>query len=131
MKEISEMTRKEIAKLPRRVWSEILCEVNAIIIIPTRHKHDSGFMCMQYVACMKDRYILCGGGDVFHIDGIGGFGKWTVAGGVPCMIPPKGWSIDCLPKSGYLRLWSSTKKLTCESDLSSMCITTDNTTGKI
>jgi hypothetical protein len=32
-----------------------------------------------------------------------------------------GWNIDCLKKSGYMRLWCS-RKITCEGDWSSMCI---------
>jgi hypothetical protein len=127
LKPIDQMTRKEIAAISRRAWTEELHGVTAIVIIPTRRKHDSGYMCIDYVACMPGKYVMCGGGDVIHLEGIGGYGyKWSLNGGVPKMIPPSAFDIDCLPKSGYLRLFvSGDRKIVCESDLSSMCVSTE------
>jgi len=81
------------------------------------HIHDSGYRVMDFVAIKKRKPIclLSGCSDVIHIDGIGGFGKdWLEKyGDVPDKIPPSGWSIDCLAKSGLLRIWSTLGKMTC------------------
>lgn len=58
---------------------------------------------------MKSFCKLSGCSDVIHIDGIGGYGKWTADRGVPTLVPPKGWSIDCLKKSKLIRLFSDGK----------------------
>lgn len=64
---------------------------------------------------------LAGGSDVLHIDGIGGFGfRWLGRyGTVPKAIPPSGWEIDCLPKSGLFRIFASGYKIFCGAALSS------------
>jgi hypothetical protein len=84
--------------------------------------HDSGYRCMDFVACSKREAIclLSGCSDVMHFDGIGGFGENWVRkyGTVPKLIPPSGWSIDCLPKSGLLRVFCD-GKIKCSSALSS------------
>jgi len=75
--------------------------------------HGSGFRLMDFVA-VEDGHPICrlsGCSDVLHLDGIGGFGyNWIAKGDVPKLIPPKGWRIDCLPKSGLLRIWPSSQK---------------------
>ena len=122
MKELNEMTRKDFDTLPERKCNEVLEGCDSIVIIPSRKKHDSGYACFGYIAVKGDTAWKCGGGDVIHIDGIGGYGKdWVTRNiGVPRMVDVKGWNIDCLMKSGYLRIWSSTGKITCDPDLSSM-----------
>ena len=50
------------------------------------------------------------------INGTLGYGKWT--GDIPKFIKPRAWSIDSLPGSGLLRIFSSSH-LTCGFDLSS------------
>lgn len=119
---IENMTRKDFNALPlRKNWNvDFICD--SMVILPLRTKHDSGFRCMDFVACIKNEAIcrLSGCSDVIHIGGIGGFGhdwlnKYKT---VPRMIPPAGWSIDCLPKSGLLRLFCD-KDLICGGSLSS------------
>jgi hypothetical protein len=124
-KSIEEMTRKDFAKIQKRKGSfgEDLRDVKSIVLIPTRRKDDSGFVIMDYVAYKLDgSFIYCGGGDVFHLGGIGGLGyDWIHKySGVPAMVPPCDWNIDCLPASGYLRLFSMSGKIICGPDLSSM-----------
>ena len=118
------MTRKEFELLPHRKWDEeIIC--NSLIILPGRakDKHDSGYRSMDFVAVInsKPKCLLSGCSDVIHIDGIAGLGdNWVNKyGGVPKLIPPSGWSIDCLPKSGLLRMWPSSGKIKCAPALSS------------
>lgn len=88
-------------------WSRDIGEFSSLVIIPQDYAHDSGWMCMDFVAVSKEGEPICrlsGCSDVLNIDGIGGFGNWRV-GKMPSRIEPKGWSIDCLP-CGYLRLFS-------------------------
>ena len=78
-----------------------------MVIIPLDYAHDSGWMCMDFVAVNEDDEPVCrlsGCSDVLNLDGIGGYGNWR-GGEVPRYIETKGWSIDCLP-CGYLRLFS-------------------------
>ena len=88
-------------------WSRDIGEFSALVIIPQDYAHDSGWMCMDFVAVDKEGEPICklsGCSDVLDLDGIGGYGKW-LDGELPNCIKPKGWRIDCLP-CGYLRLFS-------------------------
>jgi hypothetical protein len=110
MKEINEWTRKEFEELPfRDSWDADIGLIGALVILPTTRKHDSGFRCLDFVAVVGNRPIcrLSGCSDVIHIEGIGGFGKdwYKRYGTVPELVSPKAWSIDCLNKSGLLRLF--------------------------
>jgi len=114
---IDKMTREQFDKLPyRNDWGkEVTCD--SIIILPLKEMHDSGYRCMDFVA-VKDNKAVCrlsGCSDVIHIDGIAGLGKdWLKKyGTVPKTVPPAGWSIDCLPKSGLLRLWPQSMRVSC------------------
>lgn len=74
------------------------------------HMHDSGYRCIEVVAVDEKNRPICrvtGCSDAIHLDGIGGLGKdWiTKYGRVPDLVPPSGWTIDCLPKSGLVRLF--------------------------
>lgn len=107
-KHIFNMTKENFEKVPKRGgWSKDIGEFDSLIIIPQNHAHDSGWMCMDFVAVNKDGEPTCrlsGCSDVLNLDGIGGYGDWR-GGEVPRFVEPKGWSIDCLP-CGYLRLFS-------------------------
>ena len=108
---IDEMTRKDFEALPfRKNWDSSV-ECDSIIILPGRSKdiHDSGYRKMDFVA-VKDNKPICllsGRSNVIYIDGIGGCGlNWLeVYKTVPSCIPPRSWNIDCLKKSGLLRLF--------------------------
>ena len=59
---------------------------------------------------------------MLHLNGIGGYGEnwFEKYHGRPKLVPPSGWSIDCLPESGLLCVFSSVKRwLTCGEALSS------------
>ena len=107
-KKVFNMTKEDFEKVPERGgWSRDIGEFNSLIIIPQDHAHDSGWMCMDFVAVNKDGEPICrlsGCSDVLNLDGIGGYGNWR-GGEVPRFIEPQGWRIDCLP-CGYLRLFS-------------------------
>jgi hypothetical protein len=118
---ITKMTKKEFESLPVRKWGEEISLCDSLVILPTNHKHDSGYMTMDFVACNENRPIcrLSGCSDVLHIDGIGGYGEREEGKFFPDMIKPRAWSIDCLPKSKLLRLFSAHGKIRCGLALSS------------
>ena len=71
-------TKKELESLPAREWNEDIGEFDSLIILPTKHLHDSGFWCMDFVAVKGSEPFcrLSGCSDVIHIDGIGGYRDW-------------------------------------------------------
>ena len=103
------MTKEDFEKVPERDgWAKDIREFNSLVIIPMDYEHDSGWMCMDFVAVNKEGEPICklsGCSDVLNLDGIGGYGDWR-CGELPKLVEPKGWSIDCLP-CGYLRLFSN------------------------
>lgn len=124
---INEMTRKEFEALPQLPESSYYdVPFGSLIILPGKANalHDSGFRCMAFVLVGEDGQPLGkigGGSDVIHIDGIGGYGyKWLERyEGCPAEIPVSGWSVDCLAKSGLLRLFCAARRMTCSLPFSS------------
>jgi len=110
---VTEMSRKEFDALPNRKWNEDIGEFDSMVILPLRTKHDSGYRCLDFVAVRQGKPIckLAGGSDVVHLNGIGGYGlNWLyIYGTCPKQVPPVDWSIDCLPKSGLLQIFTSGK----------------------
>ncbi len=128
MKDINEWTRKEFEALPfAGHWdNKDVGPISCLVILPTKRKHDSGYRCLDFVAVVDNKPTcrLSGCSDVIHIEGIAGFGKdWVKKyNACPDLVPPKGWSMDCLAKSGLLRLFchgGGWKKLTVGPALSS------------
>lgn len=104
-KTIQECTRKDFQALPWRDSYDTEIECDSLVIMPTRRKHDSGYLCMDFIAARKCIPICrCSGcSDILHIEGIGGYGKWR--GSIPDLVKPQTWAIDCLPKSGLLHIF--------------------------
>lgn len=104
---IFDMKKSDFKTIPHIPWNNNKdIKFNCLVIIPTNRKHDSGYRCMEYCA-VKDGEpigIFGGSSDVLHLDGIGGYGKWTTT--IPNKFDRKPWNIDCLP-CGYLCLWCS------------------------
>ena len=104
---VFDMKKEDFEKVPKRGgFLKDIGEFSALVIIPQDCAHDSGWMCMDFVAVSKEGEPICrlsGCSDVLNLDGIGGYGNWY-DGEFPNYIEPKGWSIDCLP-CGYLRLF--------------------------
>lgn len=84
---------------------------HSIIIVPTEEIHDSGFVCMKFILADGAKLVGVVGGwsDVININGIGGYGKDFRTAITTRMVPCVDWSIDCLPESGCLRLFSHKK----------------------
>ena len=75
---IFEMEKEDFKKLPKRDgFLKNVGEFYSLVIIPQDCKHDSGWMCMDFVAVNKEGEPICrlsGCSDVLHLDGIGGYG---------------------------------------------------------
>ncbi len=125
MQDISKMTRKEFDAVPLRNWNDDIGPFRSMVILPGRIKdmHDSGYRAMDFVAVDdKDKPIcrLSGCSDVIDIEGIGGLGKdWYKTPADKRHVPNTGWIIDCLPKSGLLRIFSGRGNMTVGPALSS------------
>ena len=103
---IMEMTKEDFERVEQAEYGKEY-KFESLVIIPTGYKHESGFVCMKYVAVNNVSEPICwfaGGSDVLHIDGIGGYGGKRSGWKPIDSVPPKGWVIDCLP-CGYLRLF--------------------------
>ena len=103
MKNVDEMTKKELLEIENFMPT---VDFNAIVIVPTKYKHDSGYRCMKFILCdgLKIVGAVSGCSDVVHINGIGGYGL-----SFDGQIKGYDWSIDCLFKSSCVRLFSSEK----------------------
>ena len=105
---VFDMTKEDFEKVPERDgWAKDIGEFSSLVIIPMDYAHDSGWMCMDFIAVDKNNEPICklsGCSDVLNLDGIDGYGEWR-SGELSKLVKPKGWCIDCLP-CGYLRLFS-------------------------
>jgi len=127
--DVGNMTVKQFRAIGALPWDkEVRCQ--SLIILPLggrkRDLHDSGYRCMDFIAVNDDGTIMgriSGSSDVINIEGIGGFGKNGLNryGKVPDLLPPREWNIDCLAKSGCLRLFSG-YGIICTEALSSFSI---------
>jgi len=115
MKSIDNYTQKEFKALGLRGWNEDIGVFDSLVILPTRRKHDSGYRMMDFVAVKNNKPIcrLSGCSDVVHIGGLIGEGLNS------------NWSIDCLSKSGLLRLFNGSKKIRVGAALSSFEVFTE------
>ncbi len=75
-KSYTQWTRKEFEALPRpsSFTNEEIGEIDKLIILPTRRKHESGFRCMEFVTVQNGvpTYIVSGCSDLIHLGGISG-----------------------------------------------------------
>lgn len=102
MKDAKNMTKKELLAIENFMPEK---DYNAIVIVPTKYIHDSGFRCMKFILCYGTEIVgaVSGCADVIHLNGIGGYGLKTKDYGRNKK--GYGWRIDCLPKSNCVRLF--------------------------
>jgi hypothetical protein len=119
---IIDMTRKQFENVPKReTWHEnVVCD--SIVIMPLKKIHDSGYRYLDFVAIKSGEplFRLSGCSDALHIEGIGGSGERK--NGIFSyydLVDRKAWNMDCLPKSGLLRIWVDNCELVCGPSLSS------------
>lgn len=120
----AEIQRKSVQKYRvRLLTSRIFSWVKRPDLWDIEGMHDSGYRCMTFVAVKNNKPIcrISGCSDVIHIDGIGGYGhRWySKYSGVPKMVPPTDWNIDCLAESGLLRMFNGERNILCGASLSS------------
>jgi len=93
-----------------RCWLAGLLHLDRPPIYTIDGLHDSGYRCMDFIA-VKDEKPICRlsrCSDVIHIEGIGGLGyDWLARyNEVRVLVPPREWNVDCLKRSGLLRLFN-------------------------
>lgn len=97
---LNDMTKKQFKEMK---YFKPTSPFTDIIVVPTDDIHESGYRCMKFVLwnAIKGEIsgVVGGASDVIHFNGIGGYGKSVYA-------EPKrvAYTIDCLKKSGYLRI---------------------------
>lgn len=98
--ELLNLTKEDFKKAPYLSFMDPPVEFNSLVVMPTSQIHDSDFRCMEFCALLDGKPIamLGGGSDVFHFDGIGGYGVDRDK------VERKEWCFDCLP-CGYIRIW--------------------------
>lgn len=108
MKPIKEWTRQEFESLPLLEYENYINKFDAIIILPMVELHDSGYACMSFIPVCNPTPLgrIAAGSDSICIDGICGS---DYKDGVETTFKDvlfKGWTIDCLPQSGLMRIFS-------------------------
>jgi len=123
---IGDLTRRQLESIPHRNnWDDEIGLFDSLILLPARRKeelHDSGYRCIDFVAVREGKAIcrLSGCSDVLHINGIGGYGKFT--GTIPDTMPIMSWNMDCLPRSGLMQLFCAGHKLRADPAMSSFSV---------
>lgn len=105
MKPLKSMTVADFKALPFVTdVKEPSTTFDAVVLLPTRHRHSSGYRCIELVAVQAGQPLYRFGTsmDVLALDGIGGGGKEYNLHSVE----PKGWQLDLLD-CGYLRIYTS------------------------
>ena len=78
---------------------------DAFVIVPMKSKHDSGYRNMKYILMNEHEIVgvVGGGSDVVHFNGFDGMGEDYK--NRTRMKKAVSYSIDCLPKSGCVRVF--------------------------
>lgn len=126
---ILDMKKSDFKSLPRFDWENYNnkeIKFDSLIIIPTTHKHDSGYKCMEYCAVKNGEPIGIFGGesDVIYLDYINEYDKMLATGN------HKTWKMDCLP-CGYVHLWCNGYNLIASGCLSNFELYTKKKHGKM
>lgn len=98
-KHINAMKLKEFYKVQYRECFDSKIECSSLVILPTKKMHDSGYRCMDFVAVDKHDYPICrcsGCSDVLRLYN-------SIHYQYPTL---EKLAIDCLPKSGLLRVFA-------------------------
>ena len=116
-----DMTREEFEALPYRegISDTSGFRFRSLIILPKHDEplHESGYLCMDFIAVDDNDKPICrlaGGSDALHFDGIGGEGWLNLVNSTydPTRLA-SGWTIDCLPTSGLIRIFPMYGKEIC------------------
>ena len=91
---------------------------NAVYVLNTKEKHDSGFYMMRYVFEKNGEIVgACGGySDVIHLNGIGGYGIQFEKALRTRECPVMDWAID-IPFPGCFRIFTRSKYMTLDDQI--------------
>lgn len=98
--------REELLSVPKRKWDDVIHGVDAVYIIPSRRKHDSGYACMDFVASFN-----------------GNKGKPMVRFGGGCddvRLKGSHFRMDCEYPSRIIRIWNDSRSFYITHDISSI-----------
>lgn len=111
--ETDELLNTTITELRNTEYGYLGVPFTEIVIVPTTHKHSSGWGCMKFLLFRNKQLVGClgGGSDVVHLNGIGGYGKYGSRTFWRTLVPKISWKIDCLPRSKCLRVWCEDKMI--------------------
>ena len=86
-----------------------------LVIVPMNEVHASGYRCMKFILEMNHKIVGVVGGwqDVVKVNGTLGAGLNFTKSLETGMVKRIGWQIDCLPRSGCIRLWQREYILRC------------------
>ena len=106
--DLTMMTLEELRAVPLITNELALKKFTGFVIVPTGDIHDSGYGCMRFVLTRGNEIIGAVGSfcDVVHLNGIGGYGRCWHSSFESRMVPVIGWSIDLLPASGCVRVFT-------------------------
>ena len=102
MKDLKEYTLEEFQNMENFGEDSLFTDV---VIVPMNELHDSGYRCMKFILVYQGKIVgaVSGWSDVVFPNGIGNYGKFMNSFKTD-LVPNMYLSIDCLPKSGCIRL---------------------------
>ena len=110
------MNKKEMLKLPTRVWGQDKTTYDSIYVIPSGKKHDSGYAWMYIVGIINNEAVEIAGGcdDInWKIDPCTVFGNEENSYKIPNM------RTDMLYQGGIIHFWGNNLKFVVGCSLSS------------
>lgn len=94
--------------LPGLSWDTDIGDYTSLVIVPMHSMHDSGFRNMGFVPLDENNkplgVFISGGSDVIHVEGIMAMLHINLEHN-------RAWSMDCLPKSGLMRIFPMSGKM--------------------
>jgi len=104
-KSLGDMTLTELRNIENFMPTKPFKDV---VLVPMRKTHESGFRCMKFILVRHGEIVgaVSGWSDVMHINGIGGYGKDFNETIKTRKVDLTSWKIDCLAKSGCMRLFT-------------------------
>lgn len=108
MKNLKEYTLEEFQNMENFGIQSLF---DSVIIVPMDELHESGFRCMKFILCNSGDIVgvVSGWSDVVHPNGIGNYGRKFMNSYETDLVPNMHLSIDCLSKSGCVRLMMAGK----------------------
>ena len=97
------MSKKLLKEIPMRNRNETLQNVTGVFVFPTKEVHDSGWMCMNFVAEFKDRDPIR-------------FGEYCDS----IRFEGTHFKMDCQYPNGVIHIWNSNKNFSISDECSTI-----------